>query len=373
MTGVCYLCGGAASLTCPAPDCDVVYCDSEHGALHRTSAGRCAPVRVEERGAVGRVMVTARTVVAGEELYSEEAVVAGPQPCLPAPVCSVCCAPGPPALCPGCGYPVCGADCAGAAVHAEECAVLSRAEEQLDWTWGESEPLHCLLPLRLLLLSRSNSSRAALALDRLMDHEEERRAGPDWAVTERTVVRHLLSTCQAATLIPDLTQQEIRRAVGVLEINSYEVQPGVRACFPLSSLLSHSCVANSRHIWSQQPPYTNTCIATVDLAAGEEVLATYTIPTSCTFARRTNLRAGWFFDCACARCESSSELGTEVNTVVCPDCCMPALRPLQPLQYGGTGRVGSVDTEQLRLQCGMLWSRCWSGPSSWRPGRTEAR
>ena len=46
----------------------------------------------------------------------------------------------------------------------------------------------------------------------------------------------------------------MRRAVGVLEVNCYEVfsfirrlgtnSCGLRGCFPAASLLSHSCVAN---------------------------------------------------------------------------------------------------------------------------------
>ena len=47
---------------------------------------------------------------------------------------------------------------------------------------------------------------------------------------------------------------QVRRAVGVLEVNCYEVfsfirrlgtnSCGLRGCFPAASLLSHSCVAN---------------------------------------------------------------------------------------------------------------------------------
>ena len=44
----------------------------------------------------------------------------------------------------------------------------------------------------------------------------------------------------------------MERAVGVLEVNCYEVDPsaGVRGFYPLASLLSHSCVANCRTVWA---------------------------------------------------------------------------------------------------------------------------
>ena len=76
----------------------------------------------------------------------------------------------------------------------------------------------------------------------------------------------------------------------MLEVNCYEVtcthgagtKTGVRGCFPLGSLLSHSCVANSRHLFSEVPPYTNTCIATVDMEEGQEVLTSYQQPHMCS-------------------------------------------------------------------------------------------
>merc|ERR1719219_3172678 len=109
-----------------------------------------------------------------------------------------------------------------------------------------------------------------------MDHEEERAGSEDWLTTERTVVERLLVNCQARDK-EGMTEAEVRRAVGVLEVNCYEVYSfikksashscGLRGCFPAASLLSHSCVANSRHIWGTEPPYINTCIATVDMEA----------------------------------------------------------------------------------------------------------
>jgi hypothetical protein len=69
----------------------------------------------------------------------------------------------------------------------------------------------------------------------------------DWQTTERTVVKHLLEDCQAAAL-ESITLQEMRRAIGVLEVNCYEVDSFVRNGLDLlSSLLlcknhGHTCV-----------------------------------------------------------------------------------------------------------------------------------
>ena len=226
----------------------------------------------------------------------------------------------------------CDEECAAASTHREECPILARADKPDFEAEGDTEAYHCLLPLRLLLLTRSQPKVAALALRHLMDHEEERKGGEDWLTTERTVVARLCGAGEG------FSEAEVRRALGVLEVNCYEVtcthgagtKTGVRGCFPLGSLLSHSCVTNSRHLFSEVPPYTNTCIATVDLEEGQEVLTSYQQPHMCSLRsrsfcphntlipcrRRPELSSGWYFSCRCPRCLSATELGSHLNSLV---------------------------------------------------------
>ena len=89
-------------------------------------------------------------------------------------------------------------------------------------------------------------------------------------------------------------------------------------------------MANSRHQWLASPPYTNTCLATVDLEEGEEVVTSYQEPTMCSLRRRKELEAGWYFSCSCHRCSSPTELATHLNTLVCPSCHLPSLLPSNP-------------------------------------------
>jgi len=277
------------------------------------------------------MMVTTRKVFAGETLFMEEPIVHGPNQ-EGFPVCLACYELVSLAyLCPGCGYPMCDAECASHISHQEECSVLSRGKKPV-FDNEVTDSYHCILPLRMVLLARSAPDRFSLA-DHLMDHEEERRGSEDWATTEQTVVHNLMQNCDGEA-VNSLTVAELRRAIGVLEVNSYEVNDGLRGCFPIGSLLSHNCIPNSAHIWTQTAPYTNTCIAAVDLEAGQEVLTTYQIPTTSTLTRRSNLRAGWYFDCTCNRCSSASELGTNINTLICPQCKQAQLSPESPLQFG---------------------------------------
>ena len=219
-------------------------------------------------------MVTTRNVFAGETLFMEEPLVHGPnQDGWPNsqkfPVCLSCydCVTFD-YLCPSCGYPMCDQECASDPLHQGECSVLSKGEKPV-FKNKVTEAYHCILPLRMILLARTDPNRFNL-IDHLMDHEEEREETKDWFTTERTVVQKLMQQC-GEEAVTNLTAAEIRRAVGVLEVNSYEVSEEFRGCFPIGSLLSHSCVPNSCHIWTLDTPYTNTCIATVDIEAGQEV------------------------------------------------------------------------------------------------------
>ena len=76
-----------------------------------------------------------------------------------------------------------------------------------------------------------------------------------------------------------MSEQEIIRAIGILEVNCYEVKNyvtfGVRGLFPLTSLLSHSCVPNSRSVWDQGAPWGNKTIAATDIKKGDQIFATY--------------------------------------------------------------------------------------------------
>ena len=161
------------------------FCCEEHGRLHfREEEGICFPWKVEEKEGVGRVMVTTRNVFAGETLFMEEPLVHGPnQDGWPNsqkfPVCLSCydCVTFD-YLCPSCGYPMCDQECASDPLHQGECSVLSKGEKPV-FKNKVTEAYHCILPLRMILLARTDPNRFNL-IDHLMDHEEEREETKDW-------------------------------------------------------------------------------------------------------------------------------------------------------------------------------------------------
>ena len=96
-----------------------------------------------------------------------------------------------------------------------------------------------------------------------------------WPYCEKIITPFI----QSITEDLDFTEAEIMRAIGILEVNCYEVKNyltfGVRGFFPLASLLSHSCVPNSRTVWDQEAPWGNKTIAVTDIKKGEQIFASY--------------------------------------------------------------------------------------------------
>ena len=242
----------------------VCYCCHGHGALHHTSHG-CYPVMVHHAGGE-RCLVTTRDVSQGELLYVEHPLVVGPNHAGD-PVCLTCHTPVDGSTeCGKCGYPVCSEECAQGEEHRQECGVLRNI--RLD---REAYNYHIVLPLRLLL---SQSVTAVSSLTKLLvDHEEHRRKSDYWEVAENNIVS-LLCTNSADH---GWSRKEVRRAVGVLEVNAYEIESygnsGIRGLFPLSSLLNHGCIDNCTMVMMTKFPYTNTVLAARNLKAGEEILS----------------------------------------------------------------------------------------------------
>jgi hypothetical protein len=239
---------------------------------------------------MGRQLVTTRAVMAGEVLYVEDPIVVGPaQEC--DPICLACLAAIDTSyLCGGCGYPMCDQDCAADPAHSLECKVLANANPPSFLETGNNA-YHVILPLRVLLQQSHDQVRARLG-DLLMDHEEERRGSEYWLLSKKQIVPFLQQCCQQE----QWSQDQIMNAVGILEVNAYEINSrigcGYRGLFPLSSLVNHKCVPNCRMIWNTESPYQNKVVAAQDIGAGEEISTSYLRPSMCSLVRRRTLKEG---------------------------------------------------------------------------------
>lgn len=81
-----------------------------------------------------------------------------------------------------------------------------------------------------------------------MDHVEEKRQAHHWKQEKN--VQHYL----ACRLGNRFSQEEVDHVVGVLEVNAFEVTSRDghrgRGLYPLTALMSHSCLSNTRYVFS---------------------------------------------------------------------------------------------------------------------------
>ena len=172
----CFICGLASCELEQCPRCETRWCCPSHRDLHLdTETGACFPFSVQWTEEVGRCMVAARDIKAGEVIFREtESLVIGPGHECP-PLCLSCLGPCDSSVtCEGCGYPVCDEECGASHLVTRECGLLARGPAPV---FSDSETLtevyHPILPLRLLLVMREDEAKARMA-DLFMDHREDR-------------------------------------------------------------------------------------------------------------------------------------------------------------------------------------------------------
>jgi hypothetical protein len=160
------------------------------------------------------------------------------------------------------------------ATHAElECKVFSGSRvpsPSIDLTKMDPHPFYqCITPLRCLLLKETHPNKwaalqvvvvvvrtyvRAYIVKARLDHvitypEHDKRDEVHWKQVQHNVVRYLRVTCGLAERF---SENEINHVLGVLEVNAFEITSDDgdrgRGLFPLTSLMSHSCISNTRYV-----------------------------------------------------------------------------------------------------------------------------
>ena len=224
MSGTCHICSALASCSCPSCG-QVEACGKEHLGLHYKE-NSCAPYSVASSPQFGRHIVATRNIVQGEVLFQEDPLVFGPQAegtplclsCMSVTDCSF--------LCPSCGYPMCGLECAQDQVHREECAILAKGPRHVFVEQEvQEEAYHVILPLRLLLLGKKGPQLRIV--EGMVEHTEERKKGEYWLEAEEHVVRLLREDCGQK----QWSEEEIQGVVGRLELNCWEIHSYITTGF----------------------------------------------------------------------------------------------------------------------------------------------
>ena len=320
----CFLCPSVSTTQCEFCDSKISHCEA-HQRFHRPAGdGPCFPYLVSEVAGVGRIVLAARAVTAGEELWREEEMVVGPSTKVP-PVCLGCGRRVTGAVrCPGCSWPLCSLSCQEIFRHSsQECRVIAPSGPAVPDNQGQEEncPLYrVIMVLRVLQLPPDQLSY----LLQFMDHGDSR---------EREEAAPVVETIREVWGQLEYSEELIRRVEGILDINTVEHRvtggPSGRAFLPITSLASHSCRSNSVKDKVSRPGWVITR-AKVDIKAGQEITFHYCGGLKGRLVRREVLREGWRFWCACERCESQAELGAEMSSLLCEQCG-GTVRPLRPL------------------------------------------
>ena len=268
-------------------------------------------VRVVSVDNVGRCILAARDIQAGDTVLEDEAVMLAPgggdRVCLE---CGVECE----VSCPDCSLPLC---CQGGK-HEAEC------DPRLVFPSHTSRHLGVAI-LRLLRCMDTMDNREVVT--GLMSHLAERRCDPDY--------HHMLTTVRSLepVLGHSYSEDQLLELAGIILTNTVQCNmvPGGAdtgiGLYPTFSLLSHSCVANTRR---EADDGKIRLIATVNIPEGEQVLTSYKNPLLGSVARRCHFPRIWYFDCECRRCCDPTELGSHLSSLRCDQCSHGLLLPAHP-------------------------------------------
>ncbi|XP_046657352.1 SET domain-containing protein SmydA-8-like [Daphnia pulicaria] len=336
--GSCAVCHAEASQICGGCG-EISYCSKEHQKEHwLVHKSLCKPYKIVHDEKFGRCIFASKNLKPGEIIFGETAVITGPKQ-----GCTPCCLKCYASLdrvqeaslfrCPNCNFPFCQEQCAKSPEHEAECLVLSRAKSCI--VINDVHQMHpvyqCITPLRGLLL-KTTQPKLFNEYKILENHNDLRRQSDMWRIYQVNVVQFLRKICGLAD---GFSEEEIHASCGVIDVNAFEIRlPGnqyqqVLGVFPLASMMSHNCVANTQHVIDAN--YTMTVRASVPIIKGEQIFTSYTLPLEGTKERRAVLRQSKLFECDCSRCSDPTECLTYLSALRCPNCSNGVVLPERPL------------------------------------------
>jgi len=143
-------------------------------------------------------------------------------------------------------------------------------------------------------------------------------------------------------------EKDVKWAFGVLQTNSIGLPTG-RALYPIVSIMNHSCAPNMTALTI--PGEAIAFKANRDLETNDEFTIRYVDWMESKLHMRRYLKKKWFFDCACHRCQSPSDLGTYISSPKCTQCKGEKIVPKSPLDHQSIWECEScsfqIDWEKL--------------------------
>lgn len=162
--------------------------------------------------------------------------------------------------------------------------------------------------------------------------QERRSANTDlWAYHEEHGVEFVRDMCEYKE---ELTGDEIHRMIGIMSVNSLEIELGEgygeeMGFYPAFSNINHSCLANAKPVKRKDKEVQ--VVSKTIVKEGEEITFQYIVEIQPTRIRRGMLNRKWFFLCSCTRCCDRTECGTFLGALLCQNRdCGGSVLPDQP-------------------------------------------
>ncbi|XP_015588876.1 protein msta [Cephus cinctus] len=315
----CAVCNVPAVQKCSACK-SVFYCNREHQKQHWKSHSKtCRPFKIAENPEIGRHYISLRKVEVDEVILREDQpLVTGPLHGI-TPGCLGCYCPlnaETAVPCTKCGWPLC-KDCKN---HGAECEFTCKykKEKVLITDFDYPHPTYRCVPIIRALWLRENDPESYMKFINLEDHSMAKGKANIFDEPRDTAqfVRRFFK-------IDHVTEDEVTRIGGILQINGHEVpttEVPHMAVYDLASMLEHNCRANCRKSFTNKGGIVIR--AAIPIAKGDHITICYTDPLWGVTNRRHHLMQTKYFNCACERCKDPTEMGTMFNAVKCTkgDC-----------------------------------------------------
>ncbi|XP_050677045.1 uncharacterized protein LOC126973768 [Leptidea sinapis] len=285
---------------------------------------------VKHSEVLGRYLVAAKNLRAGEVILSDRPFVLGPSSDSSF-VCFNCyrplinkffvckkCAVAP--ICPGDGCP----DELTKWHVQTECDYLREVKLNKGLNPIQMVPnVGSLLPFRAML-RRDKTVKEWEQFMMLETHLDKKRDSSMLDYYENTV-----KFIDLIGLIKNESDSElVRKICAAIDVNSFEVRgppiPGIgcaevlRGVYLQAALLAHDCTPNTQIAINDNNVLV--CNATTDIKKGDVIYYNYTDPLKGTAIRQQHLSIGKYFQCTCKRCCDVTELGSFISSALCPAC-----------------------------------------------------
>ena len=308
---------------------------------------------INESTLSGRGLIATEDIMPGEVLFVDRPLIYGPRAGAAVEQgCTVCGKLDSDSFykCSKCSLLLCSGQCQNTNVHFNDCGIISRwnintPDEEVD----ANVMSRALTPIRALLLNKDQRTfLASLQAHSLPQHGIE--------------IQNLKQYYE----VPEEEEQLMLLACCALDTNAYQIatpygkkEMSMRGLYPVSGLMNHNCVPNTRHYFNSDLQMTVKAVKPI--RAGTEIFSCYSGILWGTPARRTHLYKTKHFLCKCDRCSDPTERGTLLGALKCFSTqCSGYLLPIDPLKSSSAWRCLQcemrVPNENVRAIQGALGS-----------------